>query len=213
MHSNNFKDLTGQKFGRLTAVKFVGQSAEKRALWECLCDCGNTIIVPGKSLRTGNTKSCGCLNIETATNRIVSLNHKHGGSHSRLFKRWTGMLARCNNPHAVNYKDYGGRGIKVCEEWRSFEAFRDWAMSAGFDEKLSIDRIDPNGDYCPENCRWVNASAQANNRRSTRKITFNGETKSLSEWARKYKKDPSNLHGRTEKEIIAKLAMYERSMA
>lgn len=120
------------------------------------------------------------------------------------------MFTRCYNPHATNFKDYGGRGISVCDEWRDFAKFAEWALNSGFDESLSIDRINPNGDYCPENCRWVDAKAQANNRRSTREISFEGETKSISEWARFFGMHPSNLHGLSDEEVLIKLQRYAR---
>lgn len=210
MHARNFKDISGQKFGRLTAVTPVGRSSDNRTIWECVCDCGNTVFITGKSLRSGNTKSCGCLNAEKSTVRIVSFNTKHGGTKTPLFRRWSNMFTRCYNPHATNFKDYGGRGISVCDEWRDFAKFAEWALNSGFDESLSIDRINPNGDYCPENCRWVDAKAQANNRRSTREISFEGETKSISEWARFFGMHPSNLHGLSDEEVLIKLQRYAR---
>lgn len=177
-------DMIGQKYGRLTVVAFAGKGAENRALWRCRCDCGNEIVLPGKSLRTGNTKSCGCLSKELSTQRIVQINHKHGETGTRLFRIWTGMLTRCYNPNATNYQDYGGRGIVVCNGWReSYEAFRDWAMSAGYTEGLTLDRKDNDRGYFPDNCRWATHKQQANNRRSNVRVSHKGESYTVSEWA------------------------------
>lgn len=182
-------DLTGEKFGRLTAIKFVGTNKEKRAMWECKCECGARVTVCGKSLRSGNTKSCGCYNIEASTNRIVSINRKHGKTDTKLFRIWSGMKTRCYNKNAVNYSDYGGRGITVCDEWlKDFESFYEWSIDNGYFEcssrkECTLDRIDVNGNYCPENCRWVNMKKQQNNKRSNRIIEFNGESHTVAEWA------------------------------
>lgn len=180
-------DLQGKKFGRLTAInidKIVYK--EPRSLgsviyWNCKCDCGNTVSVRTHNLINGITKSCGCLQKERAS----EVNKKHGLSHSHLGWIWVAMKQRCENYTNKNYKDYGGRGIKVCEEWSNyFTAFYDWSISNGYKKGLSIDRIDNNGDYCPENCRWIDHRKQMNNTRRNRFITFNGETKTISEWAK-----------------------------
>lgn len=176
-------DISGSRYGRLVVLKYDHTDKEGRACWQCLCDCGNVVVVSGKSLRTGNTKSCGCYNIEKATERIVKRNTIHGDSHTRLFRIWALMHTRCNNPHAINYADYGGRGIKVCKEWDKYEPFRDWALTNGYAENLSIDRIDTNGDYTPRNCQWATSKQQANNRRSNRIIEFRGEKRTVSQWA------------------------------
>ena len=202
-------DETGNRYGRLTVIGFAGVGAEKRALWRCRCDCGRETVLPGNNLRSGNTKSCGCLNIDMSTKRIVKLNTKHGKTHDPLFKRWSSMLTRCENPNAINYKDYGGRGIKVCEEWHDFEVFYNWAVANGYKPKLTIDRIDSNGNYEPGNCRFANRITQAQNRRSTRFIEFNGETMCLVDWAMEYGVDPTNLQGHTDEEIIQALSRYE----
>ena len=202
------KNEIGNRYGRLVVTEFAGIGAEKRALWRCRCDCGKETVVDGKSLRSGNTKSCGCLNVDNSTKRIVALNTKHGKTNHPLFGRWSNMLCRCENPHAINYADYGGRGITVCEEWHDFQKFYDWAMESGYSPGLSVDRIDNSKGYSPDNCRWATLNEQAANRRSTRLIEFQGETHCLSEWARKFGVDPTNLSGRPDDVIKAKLSEY-----
>lgn len=182
-----FIDLTGQKFGRLVVIECVGRDKHKHILWKCVCNCPNgektECIVDGGHLRTGHTRSCGCLHDELVTLR----NLKHGKYHCRLHIKWNGIKNRCYNPNSQNYEDYGGRGITVCDEWQEFEPFYEWAMANGYDEnapssEYTIERIDVNGDYEPSNCRWATDKEQANNRRNNHFITYNGKTKTLSQW-------------------------------
>lgn len=202
------KDITGCKFGRLTAIKHVG-SKNGYAVWLCKCDCGKEVTVKGHDLRKGSTKSCGCFNKESSTKRIVDLNTTHGGSHSRLFRIWTNMKTRCYNPNSINYKNYGERGITICDEWKiSFEAFRNWSLENGYEDRLTIDRIDVNGDYCPENCRWATRTQQANNKRNNRIISYNGETHTMFEWAKIVGIDPDVL----EKRLNSKNYTVERAL-
>lgn len=159
-------DLTGRKFGKLTVIECAEQSNNGHLLWKCACDCGNEVIVDSNKLQKGNTASCGCLRIDVKRRGGL----KHGMSHSRLYSVWKDMKYRCNNPSAPNYKHYGGRGIKVCDEWQTFEPFYNWAMSSGYNPdaqfaQCTIDRIDVNGDYEPLNCRWVDMKTQRNNQR------------------------------------------------
>lgn len=177
-------DITGMRFGRLTPEYCVGQGRDKRAMWKCKCECGNSIIVSGKALRNGNTKSCGCLNRDKSTERIVSFNTRHGQANTRLYRIWGLMKLRCNNPNTINYNDYGGRGIKVCDEWANdFEVFYEWAMAHGYDDALTIDRIDFNGNYSPDNCRWATNKQQQNNRRSNKVVSFDDKQMTISEWS------------------------------
>lgn len=167
-------DLTGQRFGRLLVISEAAQ-IEKRVRWNCLCDCGNTKVVDSSNLRMGYTKSCGCLHTETTS----KVNGTHHDSKSRLFHIWMSMKARCSNPRLKSYKNYGARGIDVCLLWRtSYESFHDWAVQHGYSDKLSIDRIDVNKGYTPENCRWTTSKEQCRNTR--RNICFNG--KCIAEW-------------------------------
>lgn len=176
-------DLTGQRFGRLTALSRAENSNDRRTRWICRCDCGNEVTVIGRNLRSGATKSCGCFKSEKCR-EVGKSNTDHGLSHSRLYAIWNGMVRRCHNPKAQRYNDYGGRGIEVCEEWRSdFMAFRAWALENGYREDLSIDRKDNDGNYCPENCRWATDAEQANNMSSNTLISFNGKTKNVKQWS------------------------------
>lgn len=168
------KDETGKKYANLTVISFAGVSG-RYATFLCKCDCGRETVVRGSDLRTGNTKSCGKCKTE-----------RHGMCRSRLYNIWIHIKRRTNNPNAQFYEDYGGRGIKICDEWnKSFLSFKEWAESSGYSDKLTIERIDVNGNYCPENCKWIPLKEQANNRRTTVNITFNGETMNLSQWAKR----------------------------
>lgn len=178
---SKFIDLTGQRFGRLTVLKFDRQDSFRQYMWICKCDCGNVTSVRGYSLRSGNTQSCGCIQKETN----IKLRQTHGQAHTRLYNIWQSMKQRCSLPSTSCYKYYGGRGIKVCEEWQKFEPFYHWAISNGYADNLTIDRINVNGNYEPSNCRWITIKEQASNTRRNHHITFNGETKTVKEWADK----------------------------
>jgi hypothetical protein len=177
-----FKDLTGQVFGRLTAYS-PHHTTRVGTYWNCKCICGNECIVLTTKLSNGHTTSCGCKKEETKQ-KLSNLNKTHELSNSRLYKIYRGMISRCYKDYSSNYDRYGGRGITICQEWLDdFMNFYNWAMENGYSDDLSIDRIDPNGIYCPENCRWANAKKQANNTRSTIFLTYKGETKPASEWS------------------------------
>lgn len=144
-------DLKGQKFNMLTVLDFYDvQNGMSR--WLCRCDCGNEVVVYGRHLKSGNTMSCGCYHKE----HNGEFGYKHGGCKERLYSIWCDMKSRCNNPNNVAYRWYGGRGITVCNEWEhDYAAFREWAYNNGYKDNLTIDRIDSDKNYCPENCQWL----------------------------------------------------------
>lgn len=173
-------DLTGQRFGRLTVLGPVDRK-NQQVVWLCQCDCGNQSKSRGDSLRGNDTLSCGCLMIE----RTVEANTKHGMWQEHLYGSWHSMIQRCTNPNVKSYARYGGRGIKVCREWRdSFETYyADVSQIEGFGaEGVTLDRIDNNGDYTPGNVRWASATVQERNRQNNVMITFGGRTQCQSAW-------------------------------
>lgn len=172
-------DLTGQKFNRLTVLSRTSSDKSGNTMWKCICDCGNETCVRADQLKSGRVKSCGCYN-----NEVRSRTHTvHGHRRERIYGIWAGIKKRCNNTNATNYALYGGRGIAVCKEWESdFVPFYEWAISHGYSDSLSIDRIDYNGNYCPENCRWASAKEQSLNRRSNMVVEMGGQKKPLSVW-------------------------------
>lgn len=179
---NKFVDLTNQKFGRLTVTSCAGYDNKGHSYkWNCICECGKSVVVLGSSLKAKRTVSCGCYSSEQKSIRSKT----HGvGNENRLYRIWSGMKTRCYSQADHNYKRYGARGITMDENWRNdFVAFREWALQNGYKDDLSIDRIDNDGPYSPQNCRWSSKKDQNNNRRTNTYITYKGETRTVSEWA------------------------------
>jgi len=175
------RDITGQKFNRLTAIRRVGYNQSHESMWECKCDCGNGVTVRLKSLVKGRTKSCGCYQREEVSDRMKT----HGLSDCRLHEIWTHMRRRCREPNHHAYDQYGARGIKVCEEWNiNFQSFYDWAMTNGYSDDLTLDRKDNDGNYEPGNCRWATMIEQQNNKSTNVALTINGIPKTIAEWSR-----------------------------
>lgn len=172
-------DLTGQVFNRLTVMKQTGINNHGDSTWLCKCNCGKETIVAGYRLRNGKTQSCGCLNKEITRNRSLT----HGKSKEKIYFVWKAMINRCTNNKNHNYKDYGGRGIKVCTEWMNINNFIKWANSNGYKEGLEIDRINNDGNYEPSNCRWTTRKVQTNNCRRNIVVNIEGVSKTLKQWA------------------------------
>lgn len=173
--------MVGKKFGRLTVLEETNKRKDRRIVYKCLCDCGNISYVTGKNLRNGNTKSCGCLSVDKFKQRST----KHGKRNTRLYEVWCGIRYRCCNPNKRDYKNYGGRGIAVCDEWlQDFMNFYNWAINNGYEKGLEIDRIDNNGNYEPNNCRWISHQDNCNNRRTNVLLTYNGKTQNMTQWSK-----------------------------
>ena len=188
MNEYKVKDITGQKFGRLTVIRRDTETHYgNHAYWVCKCDCGKEHIASGSNLRRGQVTSCGCANVEAARRMgKANLGKGRGGRKAtgekyyiiekRLYNVWVVMRERCNNKNWPQYKNYGGRGITICEEWNSFENFMKWAYANGYDKnarrgECTIDRIDNDKGYCPDNCRWSTQTVQIHNRRPRGKKT------------------------------------------
>lgn len=178
----------GDKFGKWTVIEYKGLSKNKEKTYLCQCECGRTSIISSTTLRKGKSKQC-----------ISCANKKENPyARERLYLTWQGMKQRCLNPKQDSYKYYGGRGISICKEWMDYLAFKDWALKSGYDPdaprgECTIDRIDYNGNYEPSNCRWVSMKEQRINKRDIHWITYNGETKTLSQWAESLNLKPHSL--------------------
>lgn len=171
-------DLTGKKFGRWNVLKRASNH-KRQSTYLCKCDCGTEKIVLASSLIQGLSVSCGCYHID----KLKEQQTTHGLTNTRIYRIYHNIIQRCTNQNNNRYKDYGGRGIKVCEEWKDdFQAFYDWAIATGYSDDLTIDRIDVNGNYEPSNCRWATMKTQRNNKRNSIQFTFYGSTKTLKEW-------------------------------
>lgn len=191
------KDITGNRYGRLVVlgyagVRRVGAKQRTATLWNCKCDCGSSIVVIKSYLIRGTTKSCGCLKRETNQKRLTT----HGKSKTRLYKIWIMMRDRCINPSSSAYEYYGGRGIYVCDEWignDGFQRFSEWATNNGYADTLTIERIDVNSGYAPDNCKWITRAEQMRNRTNTHWVHYSGETYTLSEASKKFGFDRATI--------------------
>ena len=180
------KNHCGEKYGRLTVINFV-ERKNRQSYWKCICDCGNEIVIPISYLIVGDTKSCGYLRKENARkngkkNKFVQ--------NKRLYRIWIDMKRRCYSTKRISYKYYGQKGICICDEWKnSFKAFQDWALNNGYEDTLSIDRINNNGNYEPSNCRWATIKQQNNNMSTNHYIEYNNEKYTLKQLCEKYNFD------------------------
>lgn len=203
--AHNRADLVGEVFGSLEVLSYSGSNKHQKATWKCLCVCGAIICVETGSLRSANTKSCGCINRK----RLSELSRTHGLTGTRSYRIWQAMHNRCRNKNQPNYKNYGGRGIKVCARWSCFENFlEDMGEPA---DGVSIDRIDNDGDYEPKNCRWATRRQQSRNMRTNRVIEFRGCKRPLIDWADDLGIDQSSLRERLERWPLEKALTQPRS--
>lgn len=185
-HRNNYSklDIAGNRYGQLVAIRKVPNT---KSQWEFKCDCGNTVTIPISRVFGGQV-SCGC-QLQKARKDFAEHRTKHGESRTKLYRKWQAMINRCYKPYVWNYPRYGGRGIEVCEDWKTYENFRDWAIASGYDPNLdgrteqSLDRIDNDGNYCPENCRWATANEQQKNREITTIYNYDGKRITANEFA------------------------------
>lgn len=180
-------DLTGRKFGRLTVIERVENYITPKGIqmpqWKCKCECGNEKVVRGHDLKRGNATSCGCLRKEKMA-EIGKNKATHGYSRSRLYHIWADMKTRCYNPNSAKYHIYGAEGKTVCAEWlHDFQVFYDWAMSNGYRDDLTIERIDGTKGYSPDNCKWATKKEQNNNKRNNHLLEYNGKTQTITQWA------------------------------
>lgn len=179
-HMGKYQDLSGKKFGMLTAL-YRSENQNGRTMWMCKCDCGNTKAVEAYALKNGNTRSCGCIP------KLYPNATKHGKCYTRLNRIWCGMKSRCNNTNDPHYKYYGAKGVKVCPEWENdFESFYKWSMEHGYTDSLTIERNNICGNYCPDNCRWATPKEQCNNRSTSRRIEYKGKLYTVAVLSEKF---------------------------
>lgn len=203
-HGPEREDITGRRFGRLTVISFDHDDPHRNSYWLCECDCGNKTVVTRGGLTSGNTTSCGCYNRE----RVSESTRTHGLSRTPLYKVWRDMRTRCENENNIAYHRYGGRGIEVCDEWKKFDNFKDWALDAGYNKGLTIDRVDNNSGYTPTNCRWVDWDTQGNNRSTNHIVEYNGHRHNIMEWAKILGVNYSTLWGRIKRNDMRDFEKY-----
>lgn len=197
-------DFVGARFGRLTVVSSSESDSNGHSRWLCECDCGKRIVAYGTNLKRGLTTSCGCRRTEVTSKREKT----HGMYGTPLYHSWSGMLQRCKNPNDKLYHRYGGRGIKVCDEWNDFENFHRWAVENGYESGLTIDRINNDDGYYPENCRWADRITQGNNTSQNHRVTYHGISKTIAEWARLFGLDYDVLYRRIAKNDMQDFENY-----
>lgn len=189
-------DLIGRKFGRLTVLKFHSVNENYATFWLCRCSCGTEKPIRRSNLTNGSAKSCGCLNAELVKERATKSSLGGRVKDERIYNIWQSMRQRCYYRKSTEFHRYGARGISVCAEWSEYASFKKWALKNGYKDSLSIDRIDNDGDYRPENCKWSTPTEQANNRRNSLLIEFSGKNQTLAQWSKETKIHYSCLYGR-----------------
>lgn len=198
-------DITGYKAGRIKVVGRAGKNKSGNILWRYECSCGGGGITTADAIR--RIYSCGCMKAERGRKFFTEQNTTHGESRTRLYVIWSNMINRTTNPNNKDYKNYGGRGISVCEEWQDFLKFKEWAVSNGYRDNLTLDRKDNDKSYYPGNCRWTDRKTQDNNKRQSRKETYNGKTQTVEMWAEEYNISRSTLVNRLNKGMTIKEAL------
>lgn len=196
---NKLKDLTGQKFEKLTVIKRVENDKNNRVQYLCKCECGSIKIIRGSSLTSGNTKSCGCNFGRKKTQSFYG---------TRLYRIWANIKSRCTNPKYIRFEDYGGRGINICDEWKEFNNFKDWSLKHNYSDALQIDRINNNGNYGPSNCHWVKPFENSRNKRNNLFFTYKDTTLCLKDWALKLNIDYILLYNR----IVIRKWSFEKAI-
>lgn len=193
MPNHNFIDIEGQRFGRLTVLRRGENTSRGLARWVCKCDCGNEILASGGNLRFGHTTSCGCYKEEIVKTCSVT----HGMRRTRIYNIWTDIKSRCCNPNSNRHHVYFDRNIVMCDEWKnSFQSFYDWSIANGYTDELTIDRINNDEGYSPDNCRWVTNKENSRNKRNNRYITYKGKTQCLSAWCEELGLDYKKVHNK-----------------
>lgn len=197
---SKLKNLEGQKFGHLLVLERAKNKifkSQQIVCWKCKCDCGNIVIIQSSNLVTGNSTNCGCIRKKHFIESAKKKNTKHNKSYSRIYFIWQSMKDRCYNKHNKNYKNYGQRKIKVCNEWKKdFMNFYNWSINNGYKNDLTIDRIDVNGNYEPSNCRWATIKQQQNNKRNNHILHYKNEEHNITEWALLLGINRSNIYNR-----------------
>jgi len=194
----SYEDYSGSRFGRWTVIEEAEPkmyNGRRLRMWKCVCDCGTIRNVKEQSLKSGKSKSCGCYHSDIM-HEVGKVNTTHGQADTRLYRIYKHMIRRCTDENDLRYEIYGGRGITICSDWDSFENFAKWAAESGYSDELSIDRIDVNGNYSPDNCRWATPHQQSVNRRTTKFYEYNGKCMCIAEWAKEYNIPYKKLHKR-----------------